>query len=527
MQLDFWNNPLVVTAMRLKFRRGSPGIWAVMWVLALLGVGALLHHLSQTEGFRFPTAYLIVIISVQCVVSAMIAVITTSSSMNAEVVNRTLDFQRIVTLSPRAILIGKMMGEPALSYFLMIGSIPLAAICWGLGAASGAVVFWLYVNVATFALMAASLGLINSLTPPAQSAGRQKSAGGGSAGFVILFAVVPQLLIHGRNALDTPGVGDVVQMLTPLGSLIRLWEDNAWNAQIGFWGVSFPSLLVAPVVQLAIAAWIVSAMSRRLKNSLNPLASKPRSYATLAVVDLIIAAICYSQWLSGVDATKLAYGYGLAHMIACILLMFATVPRRAAVISWIWRREPGRSRLAELMTADRSPMTAAAFMYSLIGLAVFAIALVGPIYLTADAGRQPVPLEDLGQVCLLTATLVVSMALLHQLLSATTSRGGHMLFVLFVILANLLPPVIAATLRAVEQQPSEEFLQMLGSLSPVALLTYNMSRVGGPPGGGAPLIVLYAAIGVLSYWWLRRALRREAGVVRTKLQNMGLSPAAA
>src|SRR5690349_13086463 len=115
--------------MRLKFRRGSPGSRAVFWVLLLLGIGALLHHLSLGQNFRFPTAYLVAILSVQCLASAAIAVSTTGASMNAEVVNRTLDFQRIVTLTPRKILIGKMIGEPALSYFLMLASMPLAAIC--------------------------------------------------------------------------------------------------------------------------------------------------------------------------------------------------------------------------------------------------------------------------------------------------------------------------------------------------------------------------------------------------------------
>jgi hypothetical protein len=168
MQLDFWNNPLVVTAMRLKYRRSSPGVWSALWVLALLGLGALLHYLSQNGAFRFPTTYLAAILSLQAAVSAIIAVVCTSTSMNAEVINRTLDFQRIVTLSPRAILTGKMIGEPAMSYFLMIASMPLAALCWGFGAASGSVIFWLYVNILTFTLMWAAFGLINSLTPPTQ-----------------------------------------------------------------------------------------------------------------------------------------------------------------------------------------------------------------------------------------------------------------------------------------------------------------------------------------------------------------------
>ncbi len=522
MRFDFWNNPLVVTAMRLKYRRGSPGVWAALWVLALLGVGALLHHISQTETFRFPSTYLVVILGLQCIVSAVIAVISTSSSMNAEVVNRTLDFQRIVTLSPRAILLGKMIGEPALSYFLMIASMPLAALCWGFGAASGSVIFWLYVNLLTFTLMWAAMGLINSLTPPTQAAGRTKSGGGG-AGVVIMFAVVPQMLIHGRDSLDTPGVGDVVKLLTPIGSMVHLWQDNAWNASVSFWGVSLPSLLLAPVVQLSVAAWIVAAMSRRLKNPVDPLASKRCSYYTLAIVDLAIAGICYAQWLWGYDAAKLVYGYGLAHIVVCLIMTFATVPRRPAILAWIWRRESPTPRLGELLFADRSEMSLAAIIYGLIGLAVLAIGLVGPMALTATPAHAMVPPRELIEIGLATFVIVVALTVLQQLLVASTSRGGSLMFVLFVILANLLPPICAAALRASSIGVPDSTTESIAALSPVALFVSNMQRVGSPNAGAGLLIMVYAALAVFSFALLRRVLRREGATVRSKLQAMAVT----
>src|SRR5690606_38219141 len=140
-------------------------------------------------------------------------------------------------------------------------------------------------------------------------------------------------------------------------------------------------LLAAPLVQLSVAAWIVAAMSRRLKNPLDPLASKRRSYYTLAVVDLAVAGICYAQWLRGYDATKLVFGYGLAHIVASLIMAFATTPRRAAILAWIWRRESPRTSVSELLLADRSEMSLSAVVYGLIGIAVLGIGLAGPLAL--------------------------------------------------------------------------------------------------------------------------------------------------
>lgn len=525
MRFDFWNNPLVVTAMRLRYRRSSPGVWAVLWLLALLGVGAILHYASQQNGFRFPAAYLIAIVGIQTGLSAVMAVITVGSSMNAEVINRTLDFQRIVTLSPRAILLGKMIGEPAMSYLLIVASTPLAVLCWGLGAASGGVIFWLYVNIVTSTLMWASMGLINSLTPPTQTGGRQKAGGGGAGGIALFFAVVPQLVIHGGRMIDEPGVGDALKMLTPMGTLLHLWRDSAWNSYVGLWNLRFPSLLLAPAVQLAVAAWIVAAMTRRLKSPLDPLVGKPRAYATVAVLDLIIAGICFAGWLDGYDAAKLLYGYALAHLVVTLVMTAFVVPKRPALLSWLWRGGQQRPRLRELLTADRSPITGAAIVFGLIGLAVLLAALVAPMMLMPAAGRSTVLPGQLIEVGAAMLVIGVAVSLLHQMFVATMSRGGHVFFILLVALANILPPIAAASLQVAELNfnVSDELREQLAATSPVALFGMNLSSIANTGPHAGPAIAVYACLGLVALLLLRRVLRNEAATVERKLHSMGLA----
>jgi hypothetical protein len=521
MQLDFWNNPLVVSALRLKYRRGSPGITSALWVLALVAVGAIMHYASQHEDFRFPTAYLIAILSIQFFLCAILAVNATSTSMNAEVVNRTLDFQRIVTLSPRAILLGKMLGEPAICYFLPLASLPLAMLCWGMGAASGPVLFWLYVNLATFTLMWAARGVINSLAPPSQGASRQRSGAAGWA-FAVMFFVLPQMVARGSVMLDSPGIGEVVQLLTPIGSLLHLWQDSVWNARVEFWNLSLPSLVVAPVAQLAVAGWIVGAMSRRLKNPNDPAVAKRRSYMALAVVDLAIAGICYAKWKRGYDATHILYGYGLAHLAACLLMMFAAVPRRTALLSWLWRRRPSDSWLGQRLWVDRAEMSLAAVVYAAIGLAALVVGLVAPMAMTAgpgDSELQPMRLAEVG-----AATFMVTAALgiTHQLFAATAVRGGHLLFILLVVVANVLPPVTAAILESAEVQPNAASVEALAATSPVALYVMNMSRVASPYISAGWVMAIYGAAAAISFVLLQQMLHREAAAVERKLVSMGV-----
>ena len=222
MQSDFWNNPLVVSAMRLKYRRGSPGLIACLYVLALMGVGSLLYYnqASLSLSMPFGRVFLVAILGIQFVLSALIGLGTVISSMNAEVNNRTFDFQRIVSLSPREILVGKMIGEPALSYFLAMATMPLVILCWFQGGATFAAIVLFYVNMVTFTMMCASVGLLHTLAEPSQTPGKPRT---GSIGGLVFMAVafLPSMIMRGGGTFSNPWVGTVVQLLTPVGSLIE------------------------------------------------------------------------------------------------------------------------------------------------------------------------------------------------------------------------------------------------------------------------------------------------------------------
>src|SRR5262249_31877019 len=135
MRLDYWNNPLVVSAFRVRYRGGTPSIIAVTYFMALVGVGGVLNYqLADHPQYSWVQIYFVILISVQCAVGALVAMVSTWQSMHSEVVNRTLDYQRIAALPPHEILIGKLIGQPAQGYLMVLAGVPLLIWCWAMGA---------------------------------------------------------------------------------------------------------------------------------------------------------------------------------------------------------------------------------------------------------------------------------------------------------------------------------------------------------------------------------------------------------
>jgi hypothetical protein len=523
--MDFWNNPIVVSAMRLKYRKSSPGILAALWAMGLLAIGVVLHYVALREPFPVAKTFLLIIFCVHFVLCGVIAMFSTSSSMNAEVVNRTLDFQRIVSLSPQAILVGKMIGEPTITYFLAMASVPFAVLCWAAGGGSFGEILFLYINLASFILMAASLGLIHSLTPPTPGANRQRSGGG--AAFIVLFVVLPQLLIHTGRAINAPVVGEFLQLLTPIGSLMSFWQGSAWLAHVTLWGFELPSLVVGPVMQLAIAAWVVAAMARRLKNPIDPAVPKRRAYLTVLVLDALLAGICFSKWRDGASPGALAFGFCFGHLVFCLLLVFAIVPRQTAVMSWIWRRRPNASRLRDLALADRSEISLAALILGLIGPAALVVAFIVPMNLLGgkDGANAAIAPATFVEPCAVTVVLVVAAAIMHQLFAAVAKRGGHLLYMLVLLVLNVLPPITAAMLDSPMARVPRETQEFVASLSPAAYYFMNMSQWA-PNTSGKWLAAIYLALAALCYRLLQRWIRRQTTIVDQKLSTMALGPAA-
>ena len=233
--MDFWNNPLVVSAMRLKYRRSSPGILAAVWAMALLalGVAAALHRPADSP---FP--------SPRPTWSSSSA--SSSSSARVAGPDQHLQLDERRGQQPHARLPAHRQPQPAVHprrqddrragrhLFPDDGLRAVRRPLLGLRRRRRASeILFLYVNLATFI----AHGRVAGAHPLAEPARRRRHPAARPAPAAWCsspcFVILPQLLDPLR-----PGDGRrrssarLLQLLTPIGSLMSFWDGNAWHAHV-------------------------------------------------------------------------------------------------------------------------------------------------------------------------------------------------------------------------------------------------------------------------------------------------------
>jgi hypothetical protein len=506
MRLDFWNNPIVVSALRVKYRRSLPFAGICLYILALLVGGSLLHQYHDRfslSPYTWTRLYFLGLVSVQFLLSAAVALSATAASMNAEVQNRTLDFQRIASISPAEILLGKLLGEPATAYFMAIATIPLAVACWLAGATTLAVVALVYVNIATTTLMFGSLGLINRLEAPEKAASQQTGCSVG----VFVIIVMTQVLVNVRHLLNTPWLEPAVGLLTPIPMLYGLMQGSAWERALPVFTLQVPYLLVTPLSQVAVSLVIFRIMTRRLVKPLQTSISKRFAYGVLVAVDLVMAAALYDPSPLAGGPVTLAAAFCLVHLLFSALLVLAITPWRESLLSWVWRFRGRRPRLVDLFLGERSENIVALLVFGMIGVAALFLLVVLP---GAAVNPQAYASEmgSLAVVAGVTVLLLVSLGTLHQWFVLIMGRGGGIGFVLMVATLVLIPHLAGGYFEH----------EVLLAFSPSAHFARWLS--GDPSLRLIPLIATYGALLLFARLALARRLRAHCARVDQKLDEM-------
>jgi len=520
MHLFFWNNPLVVSAMRLKYRRSSPGLVACLYVLALMGVGSLLFYNQASFAMPVGRSFLVAILGIQFVLSALIGLGTVSSSMNAEVNNRTLDFQRIVSLSPREILVGKLIGEPALSYFLAMSTIPLVVLCWFQGGATFAAILLFYMNIVTFTLMCASLGLLHTLAEPSQTPGKARAGSIGGFAFMA-FMFVPSMIMRGTGAFSNPWVGLGFNLLTPIGSLLELSNGDPLASEIVLWGLPLPSLLVAPLAQLAVATWFVHAMSRRLESPDQTVFGRRDVYFVLTVVDILVVGVCYTQWRRGWIADELVAQYCLAHVVVCLILLLGATPSRTMLMTWLWRFRGQRSWSRDSLFFSRAEITLALAAMWIIGIGILLMGFVIPATFASWGRRSPFNWYVLGEQLVVAGILVYALGIGCQYCQVIARKSGLVVFVCVVVFLNLTPPLLAGLIDFGNAFGSRDSpIDLIYSLSPVVYFTSCTGSSWGYSLPSLPLIILYLLCAWIAHTSFRIWRDQQARTIAVKIEQM-------
>ena len=509
--LDFWNNPLVVSAFRVKYRRRSPTILSALYVMLLVGLGMILYtYYPPTNPRPWTSVYFLCIIGLQFCISGVWTLLATGNSLQSEVANRTLDFQRIVSLSPRQIMLGKLLGEPAECYLMAMSTLPLTLWCSAEGAVSLGVWALLYVQLATLSLAMGTLGLLQNLEPPAgKPVGTRQGSLWISVIFILLFTM-PSLLGNLPFLTRQPWTQAVLGLFTPLLVLHDLFDERSWQAQFSWFWWSAPYLLVAPIAQIGLAALAFEAAARRLTFPRNPPVSKRRALALLLAFDVLAAGVVWDGSRLPTPADQRMGSFLLAHVLVGIVITLWITPQREVLVSWIWRFRGQKPWLPDVLWGNRTENT----------LAVLAFALCGPlvagllVWWPAEA-QGPSGVRSAGQIWASVGSASLTLAAwgwTYQYFLLAAGRHGRIPYLMLLMLVLVAPWVAGVYFH----------VPAITALSPVAVFA-DWVDSGAPSLPMAPLAVESALLAALARFGTRTRLARHVAVVERKLQTMAVA----
>lgn len=355
----------------------------------------------------------------------------------------TLNFIRMSPRSAKNILVGKLLGVPALVYLIAALLIPLHL--WS-GSQAGApplfvASFYLLLGVASFILYAMTL-LIASL------GGAHASIVGAAGTSLLLVPIalgsVPFFMVW--NGTTNWSDYFTYFMWDRRGDLSLPWFFLQLSHN--FW-VSHGFTLVNGI---AIGLWFWGALIRRFDRPTSTIVSKKQSYLAIAYLEVLMLGFCIGEATESQDGFYNEYGGQLlgilyAFNVVCFIAAIAAIsPHRQALLDWArYRRESRRQKsrgiwlhpalIRDLIWGGNSPAPIAIALNLAIAST---IALPGILFLLPERiGFFKAFLALAFSVCQVSILAVVAQQLLLMRTSKRVLWAGTTLAALV-----MLPPIV-------------------------------------------------------------------------------------
>jgi hypothetical protein len=282
--LNIWNNPEFVRHRRSELRKKRTLIaFAVtLAVCMLLGLflwtplpttvpvdthlplpspeeaKMLLAQMVRTQTIEFFNRYFVVLFYVQGLVFTLWSLVACAQSIASERDKKTWDFQRVTRLSPGELLIGKLLGEPVLGYFIVACSIPFTVAAGLLGHAPPSEIAGCYSLMFACALFLGVAGIwLSSLT-------ESRSRGVSLIGALVIYGlmlstyILAQSYFPGAAAFSPLTVAD--SLMTESSSFVL---DMSMRASL--FGIAVPWFTMSLLLYATFGAWFVLMAMRNLK----------------------------------------------------------------------------------------------------------------------------------------------------------------------------------------------------------------------------------------------------------------------
>lgn len=498
MKLDFWNNPLVVHAFESPRGRRRVVRTIVQTPVLLVALYWVVQYLTGLAGGAVtPRQALVALLGFEFVAGSIGSLAATASALRNDVRQGTLESLRLTTLTPRELLLGKMLAEPAVGYLAVLSSLPVAAL---LGVAAG-VPLWLvlvaYLNIGTAMIAGGAFGLFQAL--------QARSSKPGSNPAAALLALVSILGVYGLG-----------------GGFIGLVQSELWRQSLSLFGAPVPYLVLFPVGFLGLAVLAFRAAERRLTHGPLPPLDKAAAYFVLLVVDVVATGVLFEfNPVAGPSPRQRVGLFALVQVLMTLVLLPAITPGAPALESWVWRYRGRTSRVRDLWLRDRSPNGLSVLTFAVVGLvALFGLLLLPMALHEGPAAALSAWPTVAGAAVVLTA-FTFGAGNLIQWIALRVRSGGSGFGVLMAIFLALVPVLAVVYPVLVGMRPNPNWY---AAPSPAY---HVVMWLGGDPttaGEVASVALLYLVVGLWSLADLHRRLRLFTAKVDGTLKDMGCAP---
>jgi hypothetical protein len=537
MKLLPWNNPLVVTSFMLRARKGGffTGTTIYLGIVAMAYIGWHYAHANLDLGPRLKAqnphkVFFLFLFAAQCIFSGIVVLVQAGAAIKNEVTNKTLDFQRIATVSSWDILIGKLLGNSTAAYLLAIAALPVGLFCVLSGVPGVGVgeLLLMWQQMLTFLVLLGACAIQNTLQITTAK------GTGSSPGFGIAIGIIAMVIFQAyagsspRSFIADPRQVSLAALFTPIMAFSGAQLEAPWAPSFHWFSLRIPCLIFSPVAHIVLAWLALTIMVRRLRRpDVTPL-GKPLGYLFLGLADLLIVGVIASTSTSslvlgkaGLSADQQILVFLFLHLIVTVLFLIAITPKQELIWSWIWRYRGRRPPPADAVLEDRSPNTAPLLISLVFGL----ICIAGLIL--AEGGA--VTTDILFELGITVVSSVLLWGILYQAFHVIMAKYGGSLFLLTAFLFINIPIMVGAILASPGLPEYRALGNVILHLTPLSIFIKWMQGAAATTNNVAfnvspyPVAIAYLLLAGVVYLFMRRRLQAMfAKVDRTK-EDMGVT----
>ena len=256
------------------------------------------------------------------------SLLSCAQSISGERERRTWDFQRATRLTPGEILVGKLLGEPVLAYFIVLCCLPQTILAGLLGHAGWRSIAGGYLLILVGALFIGLTGLWLSNLFERRSRGVGLI---GTFGLYLLFGLATPL----SQDSYFPGLG----AFSPLSGLLSRFREEAFRSRPTVFGTHLSWLSMSLILYATFGAWLVVMLLRTIKkdyDQLHPL-SRWETVGCAAFIIFMSYALFQPRPWYRMDAIGFAkFMVGLNGLVLFALGLVLLTPRERLKV---WHRQ--------------------------------------------------------------------------------------------------------------------------------------------------------------------------------------------